>query len=262
MKKPTMREPVQTTVTNCTTKEATSRISNIQFRNHIMQVTSPQFVCPRFKVSSSDQNNVTLPLADEIHKEIKFCRSIAIATATKCGLIQPSAKNQQRYGCKIKPFTSTTASKQRAKHLHKSSSELKHIKFTASDLKNIQLKNYGQKISPYDISTTGPYVNVELTNGNITIVKNTSLCWLFENECKKLSNDRPLRVMTSTPNAASQLKKQFYKQPRFHPKKRISIKKKRKKEKDLNKCYVFLNKQNCFVLAHISMHMYIIVRLL
>lgn len=38
---------VYSTVTNCTIKEATSRLSRIQYQNHIMKMTEEQFVYPR-----------------------------------------------------------------------------------------------------------------------------------------------------------------------------------------------------------------------
>lgn len=41
--------PVNSTVTNCTVKEANSRISKIQFQNEIMQTTSSDFIYPRLQ---------------------------------------------------------------------------------------------------------------------------------------------------------------------------------------------------------------------
>lgn len=220
---------VYSTVTNCTMKEATSRISNIQFQNHIMQSTASEFVYPRLKQMLVEQNNETLPSSDEIRKEIEFCRSLAISTATKIGLIKPNETKQQSYGCKIKPFTSTNAKRVNTKNAHKSCPVLNPITFTASDLKNIQLKNYSIKVNPDDIIPTGPYVKIKSTNERIIVVKKTSLCWLFAKEQKKLSNDRPLRVMTSTASiTANRLKKTNLNRPLFRTKKGINTKNKRK----------------------------------
>lgn len=80
------------TVTNCTVKEATSRVANIQFQNQIMHTTSNQFVYPRMKNVSTCEKNIILPSASEIFKEVQFCQSLAIVTATKLGLIK---KKQQ-----------------------------------------------------------------------------------------------------------------------------------------------------------------------
>lgn len=61
---------VYSTVTNCTVKEATSRISNIQLQNHIMHLTSQNFEYPRFIKEPFAENNKILPSQDEISREI------------------------------------------------------------------------------------------------------------------------------------------------------------------------------------------------
>lgn len=61
------------------------------------------------------------------------------------------------------------------------------------DLRNIQLKDYTDKLKD-TINETSPYVEVMDDYGETTIVKKTSLCWLLQNDCPKLSSDRLLRV--------------------------------------------------------------------
>lgn len=216
---------VYSTVTNCTVKETTSRISNIQFQNQIMQLTSKQFVYPRLKNPSNVQNKVELPSQDTIHKEIELCQKLAKCTAIKFGLVAEN-KLKQNYVCRINP-TKTDA---RLKPVTKQNSSILNdsIELMANDFKNIQLKNYASKVNSDDISETSPYVEVECFGNRRVIVKKTSICWLLGNEHKKLSNDRLRRVMHTTHNASQpKLTKRLYSNPLLHSKKRVSKKRKR-----------------------------------
>lgn len=80
-----LRSPstVYSTVTNCTVKEAISRISSIQFQNHVIQRTKHLFAFPRMKNPVDSCNVAPLPSKDEIFKETEFCEQLAIKTATK-----------------------------------------------------------------------------------------------------------------------------------------------------------------------------------
>lgn len=77
------------TVTNCTIKDAISRISKIQLQNEIAHSTSPYFVYPRLgqkeKNSNEDSTNTNtrLPTKNEIINEIEKCKQDAIITAHK-----------------------------------------------------------------------------------------------------------------------------------------------------------------------------------
>lgn len=182
---------VFSTVTNCSVKEAISRISKIQYQNEIMQRTSQHFEYPGFNKPSFPESQHTLPTADEIIKEIEFCQELAKNTAKKLGLIERRGK--KNYECKIKLAT-TNASQRKKKKSHISFAA-DPIQLTANDLKNIQLKNYAAKIKPNAVDGTGPYVSIKCSDRKIVAVKKTSLCWLLGVECKKLSSDRLLRVM-------------------------------------------------------------------
>lgn len=218
---------VYSTVTNCTVKEAISRISNIQLQNYIMHLTSQNFEYPRFKNAPFTHNNVTLPSSEEIFKEIEFCQTLAIATAKKLGLIKANKKKHQNFKCTIKPAKPTTASRMKQSNSHDSSFDIDSIVLTANDLKNIQLKNYAHKIKSDDIDGTGPYVEIKCTNNKQIVVKKTSFCWLLGTEAKRLSSDRLLRVMYTSKE--SRLKKQIQQRSLHYPKKRINAKKKKKK---------------------------------
>lgn len=77
------------TITNRSMKEAMSRISNIQFQNDIMHITSPDCVYPRLKKvsDSKTKNYYPLPTEEDIYNEILFSQRVAIATARKLGII-------------------------------------------------------------------------------------------------------------------------------------------------------------------------------
>lgn len=216
---------VYSTVTNCTVKEATSRISKIQFQNKIMQLTSAQFIYPRLKNSPASQNTIELPSQDVIFKEIQVCQELAKCTAIKLGLV---AKNKMKpnYVCRINPTSAKTdvqpVTEQNSSILNES------IEILASDLKNIQLKNYASKVDRENISETSPYVEVECHGNKNVVVKKTSLCWLLGTEHKKLSNDRLRRVMHTTHYASQpKLTKPLYSNLLHHSKKRKGKKSKR-----------------------------------
>lgn len=185
---------VFSTVTNCTVKEATSRVANIQFQNQIMHTTSNQFVYPRMIKKSTFEKNVVLPSASEIFKEVQFCQSLATATATKLGLIKTNNKHQT-YACKIKPYVPKVVKKPKSAN---DVINMDSMQLEPNDFKNIKLKNYEGQIKPSDVNETGPYVVVTYDDDDKKIVlKKTSLCWLLSTESKKLSSDRLYRVMSS-----------------------------------------------------------------
>lgn len=219
---------VYSTVTNCTVKEATSRLSNIQFQNQIIKTTEEHFIYPRVTKTSIPENSINLPSLDEIFSEIEFCQSLAIKTARKLGLIKSNERNIQNYTCKINPSVSETQTKLNRRKSHSGSSQFNSIQLTMNDLKNIQLKNYAAKAKPEDVDATGPYVQIKCCGDKQIVVRKTSLCWLLSTESKKLSSDRLLRVMhtaDSTPDSTFRNRKR--RRHLLYPQKRIKIKNKR-----------------------------------
>lgn len=222
---------VYCTVTNCTVKEATSRISNIQLQNHIMHLTSQNFEYPRFSKAPFVQNNITLPSQDEIIKEIEFCQTLAIATAKQHGLIRKNDSKCRNYECKIKPATELATlrlKKKKENESHDSSFEISSIQLTSDDLKNIQLKNYANKVKRDDIDGVGPYIEIKCSDNKKVVVKKTSFCWLLGTETKKVSNDRLRRVMHT--NKESRLKKQIQQNSLHFPRYKKRIMKKQNKK--------------------------------
>lgn len=214
---------VYSTVTNCTVKEAIRRISSIQFQNHVMQLTSNNFVFPRNQNVQCSQNPVLFPTADEINKEILFCKQLAITTATKFGLIKFTNSKCEIYVCKINP----SAALMKTNEIHKKrsvNSKSSAIQLKLTDLKNIQLKNFDCKYKTSDMSEVGPYVKIVCADNKEMLVKKTSLCWLLGIDSIKLSSDRLLRVRAAT-TITSTIKNRSL----FYPQKRKRMKGKKKK---------------------------------
>lgn len=216
---------VYSTVTNCTLKEAIHRISSIQFQNHVIQLTSNNFTFPRTHKTPIIRNTVSLPSAEEINKEILFCKQIAMTTATKLGLIKIDNSKYAKYMCKINPLAKQNQSTKSFKQSLDVYPESNAVQFKVSDLKNIQLKNFDGKYKTSDLSETGPYVNIVCADDKQMLVKKTSLCWLLGTDSIKLSSDRLLRVRAATTTTTKMKnKKLLYPQKRM--KKKMNMKKK------------------------------------
>lgn len=188
--------PVNSTVTNCTPKEANSRISKIQLQNEIVHATSNEFVYPRLEKKCVETNAISwLPSAEQIYNEIVFCEKNAVATATKLGLIKKGMVTKDKFVCKINThITSTGKIMKKNRYVPLNS---KQESYTLPDLKNIQLKDYTGKYKHKNIGERSPYVEMYNAAGKRIVVKKTSLCWLLREESQKLSSDRLERVKYS-----------------------------------------------------------------
>lgn len=197
------------TVTNCTVKEATSRISKIQLLNEITHNTTSHFVYPRYikNRDTETRNNFELPTAKEIFHEITKCEIDAIATAKKFKLIT-IAENKKKYVCKINPFKPKINNVFTGQNLQPNIIIDKHM-FKQSYFKNIQLKDFSGKINPDEINENDPYVQVQCDENKKVIVKKTSLCWLLATDTRKLSSDRLYRVKLSTKSKISKRRMQY-----------------------------------------------------
>lgn len=180
------------TVTNCTVKEATSRISKIHFQNQITHITSDNIVYPRSDKRIVSLGKHQLPSEIEILDEIRFCSSHAIRTATGLGLICEKSNNISIYQCNITP--NSTKLKPARKRSNETRNSMGGIFLSPRFLQNIKLKNYYEKLIAEKITETSPYVEIKCPDANPIIAKKTSLCWLLGSERPKLSNDRLRRV--------------------------------------------------------------------
>lgn len=181
------------TITNCTVKESTSRISKIQFQNEIMHRTSTHFIYPRFKNNSHIKPKIIheLPSPQEILNEIIFCRKSAIATATKLGLISKGNAQRLNIECKINSYIpKLNCISKRMKSL----TIFDKTTIKMPDPRNIQLKDYSGKFNNIEVEEKSPYAVLYSASGKRIVVRKTSLCWLMANDSRKLSSDRLLRV--------------------------------------------------------------------
>lgn len=177
------------TVTNCTVKEALSRISKIQLQNEIIHLTSPSFTYPKLAKTNADINKCELPTMKEINNVIAECKQDAIKTAIKFNLMSasPSEYTKQKATLsQIKPYVPKAVIKP------KNNSMEPKKPFAVSDFQNIALKNYAEKKCE-PITETSPYLEFIFDTKRI-VVKKSSFCWLLRNDVKKMSNDRLLRV--------------------------------------------------------------------
>lgn len=178
--------PMSSTVTNCTTKAALSIISKTQLQNQIVHETSPFFVYPRLgnDDSTNTVNKFSLPTSNEIIGEIEKCKHNAIITAHKLGLI-PN-RRQNNYACEVPLYTSSDRSRNRKVNVS-------YNPFVSPNLQNIKLKNFANNLDK-DITSDCPYVGVIADDGELSVYKKTSLCWLWGKDRNKLSSDRLKRV--------------------------------------------------------------------
>lgn len=179
------------TVTNCTVKEALSRINKIQFQNEIIHLTSPNFFFPR-QANQNDATNIhKLPSQKEICDVILKCKSEAINTALKFNLLSSKTNSTKATSCQIKQCVLKQNKRNNITPNEKHS--IKNL--TISDFKNIALKNYAeQKIDT--IIETSPFIEFVFGSKRI-VIKKTSFCWLLREDVRKLSNDRLLRVQAN-----------------------------------------------------------------
>lgn len=179
------------TVTNCTVKEALSRINKIQLQNEIIHLTSPNFIYPKLSKQFGTTNTHRIPTEKEIRDVIAQCKRDAINTAIYFNLISASSSERMKEkatSCQVKPYVPKRAIKP------KIIPAMPTKTLTVSDFKNIALKNYAEKKSE-SINQTSPYLEFHFSTKRI-VVKKSSFCWLLRDDVKKMSNDRLLRVRT------------------------------------------------------------------
>lgn len=183
--------PVNSTVVNCTTKEAISRISKIYFQNKIIHTVSPNFKFPRQeKAAVKDPVFFELPSKEDIVREIEFCQRTALIAAEKFGLISKKTKTPSNYVCQIKPYKP-----KEIRTKPQANSPIKYTRqFELKDLKNIQLNDWTGKMKQSAIDKSSVYTEVTCSNGKTILVKKSSLCWLLNPDQNKLSSDRLQRV--------------------------------------------------------------------
>lgn len=181
---------VYSTMANCTTKEAISRVKKIQLQSDI-STSNTGFLFPRNLCSndSSKENSFEMPTESEIIEIVENCKTSAINDAIDFGLLKKPLSN---IPCGIVPYVPKI-----------SGIEKKFASMAISDeierkicLNDVLLKNFANKFGTKEVSESSSYVEIHGNNKRL-VVKKTSLCWFLNRESVKLSSDRLERVKNS-----------------------------------------------------------------
>lgn len=181
------------TVVNCSTKEALSRLSKIQIQNDIMQICS-NFKYPRHEAKNKLlAETFPLPSLKEIECVIKKCATDATDLGLKLNFISKNDLNDKELlSCKINPYSPPPND---ADVEPKAKKNINHLK--VSDFDGITLKNFSSKKSVVD--ETGPYVELLFNrNSKRIVVRKSSLVWLLRKDKQRMSSDRLRRVQCPT----------------------------------------------------------------
>lgn len=200
--------PTYSTVTNCSPKEALSRIGKIQLIREIIYQTAPKLTYARLNNYSNASNVHKLPSEHEISEVISKCKKDAINAAIKFNILRSrsTAKEKEKAtSIQIQEIMPKPKKKQTVDRMVPMANSLAK-KFTLSDLNKIALKDYAvNKASPID--ETSPYIEFGFGTKR-KVIKKMSMCWLLQNDIKKLSNDRLRRVRADSDNANANSKLQ------------------------------------------------------
>lgn len=197
------------TVANCSTKEALSRLSKIHMLNEISHITSPDFKYPRLE---SKKNSLTvspqLPTFDEIINEIEKFAIDAIETARELNLITKNdpaeydlvEENFDILACRINPYSPKPTSKIAPKKT------LIPKLLKLSNFDGLTLKNFS--FTKNCIDEKSQFVELKFDNNTKRIVvKKSSFVWLLRKDWHRMSSDRLRRVQFTlkTENVANKI---------------------------------------------------------
>lgn len=181
------------TIANCSTKEALSRLSKIEIQNDIIHSESSNFKFPRNEVKNKTHEKVfPLPSLKEIVEAVEECAADAIEIAQILNLVtEDDLLDEELFACKINP----NSLPRNVEEDPKENININPIKI--SDLNGLTLKNFSA--SKQVVDESGPYVELRFEN-NIkrTVVRKSSLVWLLRKDKQRLSSDRLRRVQCKT----------------------------------------------------------------
>lgn len=190
------------TITNCSTKEALSRLSKIEIQNDLIHSTQ-HFKFPRHEAKNKIRfETFPLPSFDEIVQVIEQCATDAIEVAQQMNLItEKDITDKKLLACKINPYSLPNNVKETPK------SNLYMRPFKLSDFNGLTLKDFSA--SKHDIDESGPYVELCFDNNRKrTVVRKSTFVWMLRTDKQRLSSDRLRRVQcTSKPYHAENIQK-------------------------------------------------------
>lgn len=187
------------TIANCSTKEALSRLSKIQLQNDIMQMTSGSFKYPRLGTNTDNSNIFPLPSLNQICNVIEQCAADAIELALDFNLITSDELNEEDLlYCKIRPILNPPQMK-----ITTDTKPLIHKKpLKISDFNGITLQNFATKKNSID--KTSPFVELNFNDKTKrVVVKKSSFVWLLRKDCQRISSDRLRRVQAANENSGA-----------------------------------------------------------
>lgn len=216
---------VNSTVTNCSTKEILNRISRIQILNEISNDKESGFLFPKpLKSSNSFYKtyvNVQFPTRSQIYDIIQGCKKTAIETAKRIGLIKKNVKaKDSMFSCQLLPYI--FRSKKWEDVVEENLDVEPDIEELELKLMTAHLKNYSDEVKENHVSENSSYVEMYDVERRLVFKKN-SICWLFRKESYKCSSDRILRVRGPKKDVTKKIRKL----KTFKPCKKTSNKKKK-----------------------------------
>lgn len=187
------------TVANCSVKEIVARINKIQLQRDIS--FRSKFEYPRSKnPEHGNGKKYNLPSVEQIIETIEKSKKNAFEDAFGIGLTRQRSMKNIDFSCQLPPIK-PKASKE---FYVSGDAQQTEIQFCLPE--NIALKNYNTKFDGEDISPTSPFVEIK-AGYKRHVLKKTSLCWLLQADCVKLSSDRLQRVRAATQNSKQPKKK-------------------------------------------------------
>lgn len=185
------------TVANCSTKEALSRLSKIQLQNDIMQMTSGNFKYPRLATKTESVPIFSLPSLHEICTVVDQCADDAKELALDFNLItSDDLKEEDLLYCKIKPILKS----QQMQRVTDPKPLIQKKPLKISDFNGITLKNFAAKKNSIDKISS--FVELEFNDkAKRVVVKKSSFVWLLRKDCQRISSDRLRRVQAANENS-------------------------------------------------------------
>lgn len=185
------------TVTNCSVKEITERISKIQMQNDIMTRNADDYVFPRNCDANEPRKIFDLPSIEEIVYEIEQAKKHSVNNAICLGLLKHSKINNFDFSCRINPCNDVIRKKSKKKTEDRFEGRSIKIEY---EFDKLALKNFAYQFDDEVIDDISPFVEIfyDKYAKLRVVVKKTSLIWLLSNDPLRVSTDRLERVKDKT----------------------------------------------------------------
>lgn len=201
------------TVTNCSMKGFTERISKIQLQSDVMSRIGSNFSFPRIdRFNKVEKFSVyDLPTLSEIYNEIEKCKQEATRDAIRLGLIKKNKQKTFDFGCKVNAYQKPrVAFRRKSKNTQSITFRIKQYYHRVLQLDKINLKDHAHKFNDTEVPAESKFV--EVFNNPETkerkIYKKSAFCWLLLGDIQRVSSDRLERVKIGGKAKTNKLAKQ------------------------------------------------------